>query len=40
MFAYQRTVRIGEGADEVHRELVAKLELVKQREARAKFANA
>jgi acyl-CoA dehydrogenase len=40
MFAYQRTVRIGEGADEVHRELVAKLELAKQRENRAKFANA
>lgn len=40
MFAYQRTVRIGEGADEVHRELVAKLEMAKQREARAKYAQA
>jgi acyl-CoA dehydrogenase len=40
MFAYQRTVRIGEGADEVHRELVAKLEFAKQREARAKWAAA
>jgi acyl-CoA dehydrogenase len=40
MFAYQRTVRIGEGADEVHRELVAKLELTKQREARARFGRA
>ncbi|HTT83787.1 MAG TPA: acyl-CoA dehydrogenase family protein [Rhizomicrobium sp.] len=37
MFAYQRTVRIGEGADEVHRELVAKLEIAKQRETRARF---
>lgn len=35
MYAYQRTVRIGEGADEVHRDLVARLELAKQREARA-----
>ena len=40
MFAYQRTVRIGEGADEVHRELVAKLEFAKQREARARFGRA
>jgi hypothetical protein len=28
-------VRIGEGADEVHRDLVARLELVRQRELRA-----
>lgn len=35
MYAYQRTVRIGEGADEVHRDLVARLELAKQREGRA-----
>ena len=35
MYAYQRTVRIGEGADEVHRDVVARLELAKQREARA-----
>ena len=27
MYAYQRTVRIGEGADEVHRDLIARLEL-------------
>ena len=40
MFAYQRTVRIGEGADEVHRELIAKLELAKQREARARRGQA
>jgi acyl-CoA dehydrogenase len=36
MWAYQRVVRIGEGADEVHREMVGKIELTKQREARAK----
>lgn len=34
MYAYQRTVRIGEGADEVHRDLVARLELARQRELR------
>jgi len=34
MYAYQRVVRIGEGADEVHRETVAKLELARQRERR------
>jgi acyl-CoA dehydrogenase len=34
MYAYQRTVRIGEGADEVHRELIARLEMTKQREHR------
>lgn len=34
MYAYQRVVRIGEGADEVHRETVAKLELTRQRERR------
>jgi acyl-CoA dehydrogenase len=34
MYAYQRTVRIGEGADEVHRELIARLELAQQRERR------
>jgi acyl-CoA dehydrogenase len=34
MYAYQRTVRIGEGADEVHRDLIARLELAQQREAR------
>jgi len=34
MYAYQRTVRIGEGADEVHRDLIARLELAKQRELR------
>jgi hypothetical protein len=28
-------VRIGEGADEVHRDLVARLELARQRELRA-----
>ena len=35
MYAYQRTVRIGEGADEVHRDLIARLELARQRELRA-----
>lgn len=34
MYAYQRTVRIGEGADEVHRDMVARLELAAQRELR------
>jgi acyl-CoA dehydrogenase len=34
MYAYQRTVRIGEGADEVHREVIARLELARQRELR------
>ena len=34
MYAYQRTVRIGEGADEVHRDLIARLELAQQRQAR------
>jgi acyl-CoA dehydrogenase len=34
MYAYQRTVRIGEGADEVHRDLIARLELARQRELR------
>ncbi len=35
MWAHQRTVRIGEGADEVHRELVGKFELSRQRAFRA-----
>lgn len=35
MWAHMRTVRIGEGADEVHRETVAKLELRRQTEWRA-----
>jgi acyl-CoA dehydrogenase len=35
MWAHMRTVRIGEGADEVHRETVAKLELKRQAEWRA-----
>lgn len=35
MWAHMRTVRIGEGADEVHRETVAKLELRRQAEWRA-----
>ncbi|MET0987483.1 MAG: acyl-CoA dehydrogenase family protein [Steroidobacteraceae bacterium] len=34
MYACQRVVRIGEGADEVHRETIAKLELASQRERR------
>jgi len=34
MYAYQRTVRMGEGADEVHRITIAKAELKKQREYR------
>lgn len=34
MWAHMRTVRIGEGADEVHRETVAKLELRRQTEWR------
>jgi acyl-CoA dehydrogenase len=36
MWAYQRVTRIGEGADEVHRETIAKIELKQQRDARAK----
>jgi acyl-CoA dehydrogenase len=35
MYAYQRTVRIGEGADEVHRDMIARMELTRQRELRA-----
>ncbi|QQN75294.1 acyl-CoA dehydrogenase family protein [Croceicoccus sp. YJ47] len=35
MWAHMRTVRIGEGADEVHRETVAKLEMRRQAERRA-----
>lgn len=35
MYAYQRVSRIGEGADEVHREFIARLELARQRELRA-----
>jgi acyl-CoA dehydrogenase len=35
MYAYQRTVRIGEGADEVHRLTIAKTELKRQRDYRA-----
>jgi acyl-CoA dehydrogenase len=34
MWAYQRSVRIGEGADEVHRATVAKIELTRQRARR------
>jgi acyl-CoA dehydrogenase len=34
MYAYQRTVRIGEGADEVHRDMIARLEIAQQRERR------
>lgn len=34
MWAYQRAVRIGEGADEVHRETVAKIELAEQKARR------
>jgi len=34
MWAYQRCCRIGEGADEVHLESVARLEMSRQREAR------
>ena len=30
MWAHMRTVRIGEGADEVHRDTIAKLELRRQ----------
>jgi acyl-CoA dehydrogenase len=40
MYAYQRTVRIGEGADEVHRDLIARLELARQRELRAASSSA
>lgn len=36
LWAHQRAVRIGEGADEVHRELIGKLELARQRADRAK----
>jgi len=35
MWAHMRTVRIGEGADEVHRETIAKVELKRQAEWRA-----
>jgi acyl-CoA dehydrogenase len=38
MWAHMRTVRIGEGADEVHRETVAKIELRRQAEWRAERA--
>ena len=38
MYAYQRTVRIGEGADEVHRDMIARMELQKQRVARGQPA--
>ena len=34
MWAYQRSVRIGEGADEVHRETIARVELDRQRQRR------
>lgn len=34
LYAYQRTVRIGEGADEVHRDMIARFELQRQRELR------
>ncbi|MET0984678.1 MAG: acyl-CoA dehydrogenase family protein, partial [Steroidobacteraceae bacterium] len=37
MYAYQRVSRIGEGADEVHREFVAKFELARQRELRTRM---
>ena len=40
MWAYQRVVRIGEGADEVHRETVAKVELANQRAARERMDQA
>lgn len=36
MWAHMRTVRIGEGADEVHRETVAKLEMRRQAERRSR----
>lgn len=36
LWAHMRTVRIGEGADEVHRETVAKLEMRRQAEWRAR----
>ena len=39
MWAHVRTIRMGEGADEVHRETVAKLELREQAERRAARAN-
>ena len=34
MWAHQRAVRIGEGADEVHREVIARVEIDRQRKAR------
>lgn len=40
MWAHMRTVRIGEGADEVHRETIAKLELRRQAEWRAAHGRA
>ncbi len=38
MWAYQRSVRIGEGADEVHRETIAKVEIAAQRARRERLA--
>jgi acyl-CoA dehydrogenase len=35
MYAYQRTIQIGEGANEVARVMIARMELSKQRERRA-----
>jgi acyl-CoA dehydrogenase len=37
LWAHQRAVRIGEGADEVHREVVARLELESQRRRRKAY---
>ena len=39
MWAYQRCCRIGEGADEVHRESVARLEMSRQRQVREAAAS-
>jgi acyl-CoA dehydrogenase len=40
MWAHQRTVRIGEGADEVHRETIARIELKRQADWRAAHTRA
>lgn len=37
MWAYQRSVRIGEGADEVHRETIAKVEIAAQKARRERL---
>ena len=40
MWASQRTLRLADGPDEVHRRTIARLEIKKQREARERKHNA